>query len=126
MLFSSSCLIVDQQGALGPDVLKMLEGLQSLKQHIKLDEFELKEELQYLLPSLLFTVSGSRANFQEPGKAPSGVKHLNSFLLEGTSGSEDVNFKLRKRIAKYFRQRDLVSISDPLADLGQKEQLSKL
>lgn len=112
----SSISYVNVRGGVSLDILQPFEELLNLQEHIKLDNLEEKEDLSQILPKIVYLFRDFKHIILEQGKPIAGHSYLDNFIFDDLKFEKSTaqQKKIRRRIVKYFRNKDAFSMVYPL------------
>ena len=109
-------LIVNTKGELAETSLEALWSLQRLTDRLELPTLDTKQDLIHMMPRLFWALRDYKHNIENRnGRVISANQYLDNFIfdehrfLKATQNRK----KLRRRVIKYFPERDCVSFVHP-------------
>lgn len=121
-------MLVNVVGDLGINSLNPLADLADITEFIDLTNQDDKEELANIFPRMLYILRDNKHVVQEKGHTVAMHTYLDNFIYseEKYKKGNPVEQKIRRRIVKYFRNRDAFSMVCPANNQQELEDLKSL
>ncbi|EGR31875.1 hypothetical protein IMG5_100240, partial [Ichthyophthirius multifiliis] len=126
-LLSSTILMNIKSNNLKSQDFDTLKSLMHLQEQFEFDNLEHKEDLKYLFPKLMILMRDFTHEIKHKGTTVSGQQYLEQFLFDELQFQRATaeQQKLRRRIIKYFQNRNLFTMVNPIKNKNN-ENLNQL